>query len=297
MLATRMLALWDTTLPEWAGSCLLESTGRTTRWRKSMSTRVRAVAPAISVTRHGLRPACGSVIAWVVPLALAAVFAGCGQNDEPYKPMPAFSGRKANLPAVPTLPTKAIKAGDAYTVYGAMHHLRSRVHNPDVNGKDISITGYIVKTNLPDAPACAVHKTGKGDKEDCKAPIPAFWLADEKGDAQNAIKVMGWASNFAQIYDAVEKYGGPKGAKEAEPVKDEFWAVDLPNPVPNAGAKVTVTGNFGAAFSKSTSGVETDPTHGIMTYAKLNYIEPPPEPGSLPGMKGGPPAKKEGAKE
>jgi hypothetical protein len=33
--------------------------------------------------------------------------------------------------------------------------------------------------------------------------------------------------------------------------------------------------------------VETDPTHGIMTYAKLNYVEPPPEPGTLPGMKQG----------
>ncbi len=235
------------------------------------------------------------MIACAVPLALAAAFAGCSQNDDPYKPSPAFSGRRANLPAVPTLPTKAIKAGDSYTVYGAMHHLRSRVHNSEVNGKDLSITGYIVKTNLADAPACAVHKTGKGDKEDCKAPIPAFWIADEKGDEKNAIKVMGWASNFAQVYDAVEKYGGAK--KEVEPVKDEFWAVDLPNPVPNVGGKVTVTGNFGAAFSKSTSGVETDPAHGIMTYAKLNYIEPPPEPGSLPGMKGGPPAKKEAEKK
>ena len=96
--------------------------------------------------------------------------------------LPAFSGRKANLPAVPTLPAKAIKQGDAYTVYGAMHHLRSRVHNADVNGKDITHVGYIVKTNLADAPECAVHKTGKGDKDDCKAAVPAFWIADEKGD-------------------------------------------------------------------------------------------------------------------
>ena len=49
-----------------------------------------------------------------------------------------------------------------------------------VAGKDITITGYIVKTNLPEAPACAVHKTGKGDKEDCKAAVPAFWIADEQ---------------------------------------------------------------------------------------------------------------------
>jgi hypothetical protein len=228
-----------------------------------------------------------------VPLLLAAAVPGCGQTDEPYKAVPAFSGRKANLPAVPTLPAKAIKVGDAYTVYGAMHHLRSRVHNADVNGKDITLVGYIVKTNLMDAPPCAVHKTGKGDKDDCKAPIPAFWIADEKGDDKNAIKVMGWASNFAQIYDAVEKYSAPANAKAAvEAVKDEFWAVDIPNPVPNVGAKVQITGNYGVSFSKSTSGVETDPSHGIMTYAKLNYVEPPPEPGTLPGMKGAPAAKK-----
>src|SRR5262249_26547902 len=85
----------------------------------------------------------------------------------------------------------------------------------------------------------------------------------------------------------------PANAKAAvEAVKDEFWAVDIPNPVPNVGAKVQITGNYGVSFSKSTSGVETDPSHGIMTYAKLNYVEPPPEPGTLPGMKGAPAPKK-----
>lgn len=228
------------------------------------------------------------------PVSLGALAAGCGQTDEPYKPVPAFSGRKASLPAVPTLPTKALKVGDGYTVYGATHHLRSRVHNADVAGKDLTITGYIVKTNLPEAPACAVHKTGKGDKDDCKAAVPAFWIADDKGDDKNSIKVMGWASNFAQIFDAVQKYsGGAKGGKEPEAVKDEFWAVDIPNPIPNVGAKVSVSGNFGVSFTKATSSVETDPAHGILTYAKMTYVEPPPEPGTLPGMKGGaPPAKK-----
>jgi hypothetical protein len=225
-----------------------------------------------------------TLIALAVP-ALAGSLAACGQTEEPYKPQPAYSGnRKAALPAVPSLPNKPIKVGDVYTVYGATHHLRSRVHNPDVNGKDVTISGYIVKTNLPDAPACAVHKTGKGDKDDCKASVPAFWIADEKGDDKNAIKVMGWASNYAQIYDAITKYSN-KNHKES--VKDEFWAVDVPDPIPNVGAKVQVSGNFAVSFTKSTSGVETDPTHGILTYAKLTYVEPPAEPGVLPGMKGG----------
>jgi hypothetical protein len=218
-----------------------------------------------------------------VPVVLLA---GCGQTEEPYKAAAAYSGRKAALPAVPTLPNKPVKVGDAYSVAGVQHHLRSRVHTTEVNGKELTIAGYIVKTNLPDAPACAVHKTGKGDKEDCKPPIPAFWIADEKGDQKNAIKVMGWASNFAQVYDGIEKYSAkPVGDKPVETVKDEFWGQDIPNPIPNVGAKVTVTGTYGVSFTKATSGVETDPLHGVMAATAIKYVEPAPEPATLPGMK------------
>jgi hypothetical protein len=220
------------------------------------------------------------------PVVLFAAFAGCGQTEVTYKPVPAYSGKKANLPAVPTLPNKPIKVGDAYTVWGVQHHLRSRVHNADVNGKELTITGYIVKTNLPDAPACAVHKTGKGDPADCNAPVPAFWIADEKGDQKNAIKVMGWASNFAQIYDGINKYSAklPAG-KEPETVKDEFWGQDIPNPIPAVGAKVSIEGVYGVSFTKATSGVETDPLHGVMSANKITYVEPAPELATLPGMK------------
>jgi len=229
----------------------------------------------------------------VAAVLVATLLPACGQTEDPYKPQPAFSGSKPSLPPVPTLPNKPIKNGDAYTVYGAMHHIRSRVHNVDVNGKDITLVGYIVKTNLADAPECAVHKTGKGDKDDCKAPIPAFWIADEKGaDIKDAIKVMGWASNFAQIFDAIQKYSAPVQKAKDEAVKDEFWGVDVPNPIPAVDAKVQVTGNYAVSFTKSTSGVETDPRRGIMTYAKINYVEPPPELATLPGMPGGPKKKK-----
>lgn len=226
------------------------------------------------------------IVASALPIVAAALALGCGTNDEPYKAIPAFSGRKANMPAVPTIPNKAIKVGDAYTVYGASHHLRNRVHNAEVNGKDLALTGYIVKTNLPEAPPCAVHKTGKGDKEDCKSQVPAFWIADEKGDEKNTIKVMGWASNYAQVYDAIQKYNAKAPAgKEPEVVKDEFWGQDLPNPLPNVGAKVKLEGAYGVSFTKSTSGVETDPDRGIMTVNKITYLEPPSEPATLPGMK------------
>jgi hypothetical protein len=244
-----------------------------------MRTFVRRVAP---------------LFVYAAPFALAALASGCSQTDEAYKAVPAFSGRRASLPAVPTLPTKAIKVGDGYTVYGAMHHLRSRVHNPDVAGKDITITGYIVKTNLPEAPACTVHKTGKGDKEDCKAPVPAFWIADDKGDDKNAIKVMGWASNRPDLRRGSEVPGPQGGEGESNRSRTSSGPSIFQTLFPNVGAKVTVNGNFGVSFTKATSSVER-PSHGILTYAKLTYVEPPAEPGTLPGMPGGPAVKAEKA--
>ena len=49
--------------------------------------------------------------------------------------------------AVPTIPAKPKKEGDAYTIWGVTHELRSRVHREEVNGKKISLVGYVVKTN------------------------------------------------------------------------------------------------------------------------------------------------------
>src|SRR5262245_65148863 len=118
----------------------------------------------------------------VVAAAVASVSLGCGGEEEPYKPKPAVSGRKASLPGVPTLPAKAKKSGDSYTVWGITHDLRSRVHREDVDGKKVSIIGYIVKTNLKDALPCAVHPKGKADAADCKAPPPSFAIADDKGE-------------------------------------------------------------------------------------------------------------------
>ncbi|MEO8876671.1 MAG: hypothetical protein ABI461_13855, partial [Polyangiaceae bacterium] len=99
-----------------------------------------------------------SVAVLAASQALLAV--GCGNTDEPYKPIPAFSGAKPNLPSVPALPTTPIKgSGDSYTVYGASHHLRSTIHFADVTAKEITIEGYIIDSNIERAPKCAVHKT------------------------------------------------------------------------------------------------------------------------------------------
>lgn len=221
-----------------------------------------------------------------VAAVLVAGLVGCGNADEPYTTKPAYSGRKPTLPAVPTLPTKKKKDGDAYTIWGVTHDLRSRVHNEDVNNKKITITGYIVKTNYAGAPACAVHKTGKADAADCKAEVPTFWIADEKGETKDMIAVMGWASNFAQMFTLIEAIDrAPKGKEGEAKLADEFWGAELPNPLPNVGAKVKVTGTYGVTFTKASSGAAADPKYGIMTSEKIEYIEPPPEKAYLPGMK------------
>jgi hypothetical protein len=230
--------------------------------------------------------------------ALAMLMGACGPEEKPYEPKPAYSGKKPTLPNVPTLPNKNKMDGDAYTVWGAMHDLRSEVHEKDFEGKQISIVGYVVKTNYQElckdklnpvddeicVPECAVHKTGTADPPDCHAPVPTFWIAeskDEKDLKRNAIAVMGWASNFAQIYSMVEEID--KSAEEAK-MQDEFFGIDLPNPIPNVGGKVKVSGSYGINYSRSTGGTASNPATGIMTADKFTWIEPPPEPGVLPGQ-------------
>ena len=224
-------------------------------------------------------------------LAIATALAGtalvgCGPDEQPYTAKPAVSGKKPNLPAVPTLPQKVKKQGDAYTIWGITHELRSRVHREDVDGKKVTVVGYVVKTNYNEVPKCAVHKTGKADPPECKAPVPTFSIADEKGETKDMIDVMGWASNPAQVFTLIEAIDRAVKGKEGEvKLNDEFWGSELPNPVPNVGAKVKVTGTYGVTFTKATSGAAANPKYGIITAEKVEYLEPPPEKAYLPGMK------------
>src|SRR5690606_8233912 len=124
--------------------------------------------------------------------------------------------------------------------------------------------------------------TGKGDPEGCKPPVPAFWIGDTKDAAEkDSIKVMGWASNYANIYDAIEAYKKDK----AEDVMDVRFQIAIPNPPPAAGAKVKITGPYGTTYARHTTGTEADPIMGVLTMDKLEYIEKPAEGGTLPGMK------------
>ena len=181
-----------------------------------------------------------------------------------------------------------MKIGDAFTVWGASHHLRSRVHNEEVNGKKVTIVGHIVQANYKDAPPCAVHGIGKADPPDCVAPVPSFSIADAKGETREMIVVMGWASNFAQIFTLIEAMDkAPAGRSGDVRQTDEFWGNDLPNPLPNVGAKVRVTGTYGVTFTKSSSGQAANPKYGIMTVDTIEYLELPAKT-YLPGMKAKP---------
>jgi hypothetical protein len=227
-----------------------------------------------------------SVATALITTAAVLSVAACGNEEKPYTPKAAVSGTKPSLPAVPTLPTKNKKQGDAYTVWGVTHDLRSRVHGDEVNNKKLSIVGYIVKTNYDKAPPCAIHKTGKADPVDCHSAVPTFSIADEKGETKDMIDVMGWASNFAQMFTLIEGIDKAAKGKEGEvKLADEFWGAELPNPLPNVGAKVKVTGTYSMTFTKATGGAAVNPKYGIMTVEKIEYLEPAPEKAYLPGMK------------
>ncbi len=213
--------------------------------------------------------------------ALLASVAACGREEVKYKPRPA-PRTQITLPAVPNVPQTPLKRGDVYTVWGASYSLRSRVLHKDIAEKPLTLEGYIVDTNLMEAPECAVHKGGKADPENCKPPVPTFWLGDDKTtDRKNCIRVMGWASNYAQIFDAIKEID-EKGEK-AEP-KDTFWGKDIPKPLPAKGAKVRVTGPYSTTFTGASTGAEADPIMGIVTYTKIEVLEDAPELATLPGV-------------
>jgi hypothetical protein len=236
-----------------------------------------------SVDRFALR------VLSVVVLASGPFVGACGGEENPYKAQPAWSGKPANLPTPPALPTTPIKQGDAYTIYGAVHQLRSLLHGKDVTAQPISIEGYIVDSNIPRAPDCAVHKTGKKDPDNCPPPgpggetkpieVPSFWIADEKGNATGLkVRVVGWARNFAVIYDAMKAYKDVKpGEEPKKPVTDDMLNVDVPCPLPAVGAKVKVTGAYNVS-KVVVSDMVSEPIGGVMALQKLETVEQAPEP-------------------
>ena len=192
---------------------------------------------------------------------------------------PSSGGPSLPMIVVPALP---IRQGDAFTVWGASHHLRNQFHRPEVSGKAIDIVGHVVATNFDRVPRCAVHRTGKADPPDCVAPVPTIYIADNKDERHVAIKVMGWASNWAQVVEVMHAIDNAKPGEKVQ-LMDEFFGMNLPNPIPAVGAHVRVTGRYGMTYTKSTSGSSADPRYGILTADKITYLKRPPKPAQLPG--------------
>lgn len=229
-----------------------------------------------------LQPTNRSVRSLVFAACVGSSLMGCGGDEVKYNPRPAPSA-KASLPPVPNVPKTPVKDGENYTIWGASYYFRSAVHRKEVLGQRLSLKGFISHTNLLDAPECAVHEPGKADPADCKTVPPMFWICDSK-DAkdEDCIQVMGWASNYAQLYGAIEE---AKKAKEGDKVEymDTFLAKPIPYPIPAAGAEVVATGQYAGTYSTSL-GTEANPIMGILTLEKLEYVTPAPEPATLPGM-------------
>lgn len=193
-------------------------------------------------------------------------------------PAPSSTVDAAITPA-PPVRRKRFDDG-TYTVWGASSAFKSPTERAEVDGKQITVEGYIVGTNLAEVPRCAVHETGVADPEDCRAPLPELWIADSpSAPAAEAIRVLGWASNWANVFDAIRK----QRAAQPEDHVDAIWGVTLPNPLPAHGAKVRVVGTYGTKFLLSTSGIVEDP-NGLLTYESLETLEAAAEPATLPGM-------------
>jgi hypothetical protein len=184
------------------------------------------------------------------------------------------------LPPVPQIPERPLRSGDAYTVWGASVLLRSG-HHRESGQSTLAITGVVGKSNVDEAPLCALHRRGIADPENCKPPIPTFWLCDSlDASPDDCIQVMGWASNFAEIWGAILQARKP----HAQPYRDMFWGKEIPSPIPQRGARATVTGQYGVTFEGASSRAVTDSIMGILIYQRLDWIEPPRENPKFPGM-------------
>ena len=202
----------------------------------------------------------------------------CQQELVPYAPR-AVSSVKVQLPAVPANVVGAIRIGDAYSVWGASYSLRSRAHRAELQKKSIAIEGYIVKTNLLDAPRCALRPASQAQA--CRAPVPTFWVGDTPDAAPEAsIKVMGWASSFAEIYAVIRDIDSGRS-----PPANSRWDTALPNPLPAVGAKVRVTGSYGQVLVKMGMDPEVDLHMGVLGYFNMRYLEPARELATLPGVR------------
>lgn len=164
----------------------------------------------------------------------------------------------------------------AFTVREASCTLRDGNQSGTFEKEEIAITGYVTATNLPDVPPCANHRPGVSDPVGCSLPVPAFWIGNTRNASRsNSIRVVGWASQYAQVLAAKARYA-EAGAGVTD--FDVFWGVPIPNPIPEVGARVVVVGRYGVSPLDSSRGTDTNYTMGILTYSSMKTIEPAPAP-------------------
>jgi hypothetical protein len=199
------------------------------------------------------------------------------EDKDPYRPRVASQAPQPDLPPIPEVPKVALKIGEDYTVTGAVRTLHARFHESDFSN-DVTIVGVIVASNLATAPACALHSVGQKDPEHCEAEIPSFTLADDAKSTAR-IRVLGWASNFASVFEALKL--GTSSPAARKPYTDERWSVVVPYPLPAVGAKVRVHGHYGTLFEKSSGGLIADPDNGIFTSRSIDVLVPASTPAKL----------------
>lgn len=185
-------------------------------------------------------------------------------------------------PALPVLelPRDPVRRDSAFTVWGASHHLRSEPHRRGVTAGPITVTGFVVATNYDEAPACAIHRAGKSDPPHCRAPAPTFYLADSLESPTSVIPVMGWASTWSTVYEAMRAID--REGPDAE-VIDSYLGTRVPSPIPAVGARVSVTGTYDFSFTNGAA-VASDPRFGILGFQRTRLLAPAPAKASLPGV-------------
>ena len=206
---------------------------------------------------------------------------GCGDKLK-YKAEPAYAGTKASIPKPPSIPAaNTYKDGASWTVYGLQHQLNNPRHRAEVEGKPVSINGYVVDLYRPKEPAgkegciypqkralpTSKEPTPKGIVCDTvKYEPPHFWIADNKDEKNRAkmVEVMGYASSYIQHYMARDWYKG--GAHKIDSPKEDDLYLDNNYSShitmlgePKLGSKVTVSGQFGSKYEEGQGGRLTTP--------------------------------------
>jgi hypothetical protein len=218
------------------------------------------------------------VAAWASgPVAVGSSASICRGPLVPLPEVRRPSSANVPLPSPPELSKRAIRDGDAFTVWGAFHHLRSPVHGASLRELTVTVVGHVVGSNFDRVPRCALHRPGKADPPGCVAPLPEIVLADDPTGGGVRLSVLGFASNWAQLVAAEEQ---DRRAPAGERYRDMTWAVPVPRPLPPVGARVRVSGRLDTTFSRSASGLVTNP-NGILTYEDLSYVTPPKDRATL----------------